>query len=45
MNDKTLNIKLPEKLYNSIKKEAENKNISIAALVRMVLTEYLEQKK
>lgn len=41
MNNKTLNIKLPVGLYESIKAEAKKKNISLAAFVRLVLTENL----
>lgn len=45
MNDKVLNMKLPTKLYEALKAEAHKKNISLAALVRLVLTEYLEKAK
>lgn len=45
MNDKTLNIKLPEKLYEELKEEAKSKNISLASIVRMICTEYLDGKK
>ncbi len=44
MNDTPLNIMLPKELYENLKKEAKSKNISLAALVRMVLTEYLNKK-
>lgn len=40
MNDKVLNIKIPEKLYNQLKKESKAKNISMAALVRLICSEY-----
>lgn len=43
MNDTPLNIKIPSELYEKIKEKAKSKNISIASLVRMVLTEYLEK--
>ncbi len=43
MNDKTLNIKIPSKLYENLKKEAERKNISLASLVRMICSEYFEK--
>jgi predicted HicB family RNase H-like nuclease len=43
MNDKTLNIKMPEKLYNDLKEEAKRKNVSLAALVRLILTEHFEK--
>lgn len=43
MNDKTLNIKLPTELYEKLKEEAKNKNISLASLVRMICTEYLNK--
>lgn len=45
MNEKVLNMKLPAELYEQIKKSAENKNISMAALVRMVMTEYCNKEE
>lgn len=42
MNDKTLNIKIPSKLYEQLKKEAEKKNISLASLVRIICSEYFD---
>lgn len=45
MNDKTLNIKLSSELYDSLKKEAERKNISLASLVRLICSEYLEKSE
>lgn len=43
MNDKALNIKIPSELYNRLKEEAEKKNISLAALVRLICSEYFEK--
>jgi len=43
-NDTVLNMLLPGKLYADAKNAADNKNISLAALVRMALTEWLEDK-
>lgn len=43
MNDKALNIKIPCELYNRLKEEAEKKNISLAALVRLICSEYFEK--
>lgn len=43
MNDKALNIKIPESLHQSLTELARKKNISMAALVRIILTEYLEK--
>lgn len=40
MNDKALNIKIPSELYNKLKEEAQKKNISLAALVRIICSEY-----
>ena len=45
MNDKALNIKIPSELYDKLKKEAEKKNISLASLVRMLCSEYFDNKK
>jgi len=43
MNDKALNIKIPESLYNQLKEEAKKKNISLASLVRMICSEYFDK--
>ena len=43
MNDKALNIKIPTELYERLKKEAAKKNISLAALVRLICSEYFER--
>ena len=43
MNDKALNIKIPENLHQSLTELARRKNISMSALVRIILTEYLEK--
>ena len=40
-NDSALNILIPSKLYADAKAAADNRNISLAALVRMALTEWL----
>lgn len=44
-NDRTLNMKLPDDLYERIAEEANKKNISIASIVRLAMTEYLEDKE
>ncbi len=44
MNDKALNIKIPSELYDRLKEEAKKKNISLAAMVRMICSEYFEKK-
>jgi predicted HicB family RNase H-like nuclease len=45
INDKTLNVKIPESLYNKLKEEANIKNISLASLVRMLCSEYFNKKQ
>ena len=40
-NDTALNMLLPNKLYTDAKNAAESRNIPMAALVRMALTEWL----
>ena len=40
-NDTALNMLLPNKLYVDAKSAAESRNIPMAALVRMALTEWL----
>lgn len=44
MNDKVLNIKVPTSLYERLKAEASNKNISLASMVRLICSEYFENK-
>lgn len=44
INSKVLNIKIPAELYNKLKAEAQKKNISLAALVRLICSEYFEGK-
>ncbi len=44
MNDKALNIKIPSKLYEQLKTEAENKNVSLASIVRIICSEYFDNK-
>ena len=43
MNDKALNIKIPTELYIKLKEEAKKKNISMAALVRLICSEYFDK--
>jgi predicted HicB family RNase H-like nuclease len=45
MNSKTLNIKIPEELYDELKNEAKSKNISLASIVRLICSEYFNNKK
>jgi hypothetical protein len=42
-NDTALNMLLPNKLYADAKSAAESRNIPMAALVRMALTEWLAE--
>ena len=42
-NDTALNMLLPNKLYADAKNAAESRNIPMAALVRMALTEWLAE--
>lgn len=43
MNDKSLNIKIPSELYEKLKAEAKRKNISLAAMVRLICSEYFDK--
>lgn len=43
MNDKALNIKIPNELHKKLQDEAKKKNISLAALVRLICSEYFEK--
>ena len=40
---RALNIMIPEELYEKLKQEAEDKNISIASVVRIACSEYLKR--
>ena len=44
VNDKALNIKIPQELYDKLKQEAERKHISLASLVRLICSEYFEKQ-
>lgn len=45
MQNVSLNFKIPEELKLKIEKEAEKKNISMASVIRIILSEYFESKK
>ena len=45
MNDRALNIKMPSELYEKLQNEAKKKNISLAALVRIICSEYFENNE
>jgi hypothetical protein len=38
-----LNCKVPENILDKLKKEANRKNISMASVVRIILSEYFEE--
>ncbi len=40
---RTLNMKMPTKLYEAIQEKAKQKNISMASLINLICTEYLEK--
>ena len=42
---KALNIVISEELYESLKKEAEEKNISLASVVRIACSEHLKKEQ
>lgn len=44
MNDRALNIKIPSELYEKLKSEAKRKNISLASIVRLICSDYFEDK-
>ena len=45
MNDTAIHIKVPQELYDRLKKEAEEKNISLAAIIRVICSDYFNSKK
>lgn len=40
---RTLNMRMPVKLYEQIQEKAKQKNISMASLINLICTEYLEK--
>ncbi len=42
--NRALNIQIPADLYQKIKNEAEDKSVSMAAMVRLICIEYFERK-
>lgn len=42
---KALNILIPEELYDKIKKEADQLNISLASVVRIALSEHVKKEQ
>jgi predicted DNA-binding protein len=38
-------MKMPSELYQQLQEEAKRKGLSVAALIRMVCSEYLESEK
>lgn len=44
-NSKALNIKIPADLYEKLKEDAERKNISLASVVRIACSQYLEAQE
>ena len=44
MANKSLNFKIPEELYEKLQTEAKNKSISLAAMVRVICSEYFNKR-
>ncbi len=44
-NSKALNILIPIALYDKLKEDAEKKNISLASVVKMACSQYLENQQ
>lgn len=45
MNDKVLNMRIPTSLYEDIKTLAVKNNISLASMVRLILSDYASRNK
>lgn len=45
LNENHLNFRISEKLYSQLKSESEEKGLSLAALIRVILSEYFEKRK
>jgi len=41
----SLNFKVPEELRDKVVKEADKKNISMASMIRVILSEYFEEEE
>lgn len=44
MNDKRIGIRIPNELLDKIETEAKRKNISVSAVIKIILSEYFENK-
>jgi len=44
-NTESINVRLPQKLYEELKKIADDNNINLSSVIRMALTEYLRENK
>lgn len=42
---KVLNIKVPAALYDNLKEDAEKKNVSLASVVRIACSQYLDEQR
>ena len=42
-NSKALSMKLPQSLYDRLREQADQMNISVASVVRIACTEYLSK--
>jgi predicted transcriptional regulator len=45
MQDYTLNMKLPSELADKLKEVAKSKNISLSSLIRLTLTDFVNNNK
>ena len=39
------NIRVPDNLYSDLKEAAKQKNITVAALIKLLCSEYIEKEK
>lgn len=44
-NEASIKVRLPEALYTEIKELADSKNINLSSMVRIILTDYINQTK
>lgn len=42
---KVLNMQMPKNLYDCLKAIAESKNISLASLIKIITTDYIEKER
>lgn len=45
MEDKRFSIRMPDELYKKLLEEANEKNITVTSIIKMILSDYFKNKK